>query len=62
MKFQNAKNLPYHEGFWNENPIIWNGELYCIQNICNELNSGIVYLDRKKILKFTNETGWIDFI
>jgi histone acetyltransferase (RNA polymerase elongator complex component) len=51
--------LPYAEGFWNNVPIIYEGNLYCLQNIPNENNLNIVYNDRRKILKFNEREGWV---
>lgn len=59
IKGINERKLPSAEGFWNNNPIIYNNSLYCLQNIPNENNLNIVYNDRRKILRYNFNEGWI---
>ena len=59
IKGINEKTLPFGEGFWNNNPIIFESELYCLQNIPNKNNLNIVYNDRRRILKFDFKGNWV---
>ena len=59
IKGINEKTLPFGEGFWNNNPIIFESELYCLQNIPNKNNLNIVYNDRRRILKFDFKGNWL---
>lgn len=61
IKCINDKTLPSEEGFWNNNPIVFDSELYCLQNIPNMNNLNIVYNDRRKILKFDFKKNWVAF-
>ena len=38
----NKFDLPIAEGFWNNVPLIFEGSLYCLQNVPNESNSGTI--------------------
>lgn len=58
IKCINQKPLPSAEGFWNNTPIIFNENIYCLQNIPNESNPNSVYNDRRKILRFNFFNGW----
>lgn len=58
IKNINEKALPFKEGFWNNNPIIYDSEIYCLQNIPNKNNLNVVYNDRRKILKFDYKGNW----
>ena len=61
LKCINEKALPFSEGFWNNNPLIFNSELYCLQNIPNKNNLNIVYNDRRRILKFDSKGNWVSY-
>ena len=39
----NEKQVPFKEGFWNNTPVIYESEMYCLQNIPNKNNLNIVY-------------------
>ena len=61
IKCINEKPLIYAEGFWNNSPIIFESELYCLQNIPNKNNLNTVYNDRRRILKFSYKGEWFAF-
>ena len=50
--------LPYAEGFWNNQPIIYKKRLFCLQNVPNEKNESVVYLDRRRALMFDESHTW----
>jgi len=50
--------LPIAEAFWNNQPIIHEGNIYCLQNVQNESNTSAVYLDRRRLLRFSYPEGW----
>lgn len=50
--------LPFAEGFWNSQVIVDDKKLYCLQNIPNEKNESIVYLDRRRVLVFGDDSRW----
>ena len=53
-----GSNLPTAEGFWNTQVIIDNKSLFCLQNIPNEKNDSIVYLDRRRVLELDFKGRW----
>jgi hypothetical protein len=36
FKYVNNKNPPFSEGFWNQQGIVHNGLIYCLQNVDGE--------------------------
>jgi len=54
----NTYPLPVAEGFWNNQVIVADSSLYALQNIQNEKDVSIVYLDRRRILRFNPQTAW----
>ena len=58
IKCINDYPLPVAEGFWNNQVILYNRKLYCLQNVQNEKNNNIVYLDRRRMLEFESNEGW----
>lgn len=61
VKNINEKQVPFKEGFWNNTPIIYESEMYCLQNIPNKNNLNIVYNDRRRILKFDSSGNWCSY-
>lgn len=59
IKAINERPLPFAEGFWNNNPVIFDSELYCLQNIPNKNNPNIVFNDRRRLLKFDQRGVWV---
>ena len=54
----NESNLPYAEGFWSNQVVVDQRQLYCLQNVPNEKNENVVYLDRRRVLVFDSEYRW----
>lgn len=52
-----AYQLPYAEGFWDNNPIILNNQVIALQNVSDADGVSLV-LDERKIIVF-NGRGWI---
>ena len=50
--------LPIAEGFWNNQAIIDNQKLICLQNIPNQKDESSVCLDRRRVLIFDSINGW----
>ena len=57
IKVNEKKFLPFSEGFWNNTPFAHERSIYCLQNIQNEKNNNIVYLDRRRVLAY-NSNEW----
>ena len=60
IKGLNEKEMLFAEGFWNNTPIIMNNEVYSLQNITTEKNVNVVYLDRRRVMKF-NSKEWFSY-
>ena len=58
IKDINEYPLPVAEGFWNNQVFVNNKKLYCLQNVQNEKNNSVVYLDRRRALEFESNEGW----
>ena len=55
IKYVNQKNPPIAEGFWNQQGIVHNGMIYCLQNVDGEEENDCLE-DRKNILIFNGKT------
>ena len=55
----NKYDLPYGEGFWNNQIIIQKDKLFCLQNIQNEEDGFVTQLDLRRILSFTGKHSGI---
>jgi hypothetical protein len=58
IKGLNEYPLPIPEGFWNNQVVINNKKLYALQNVQNEKNNSVVYLDRRRVLEYDYNEGW----
>jgi len=55
----NKHPLPIAEGFWNNQAVVVDSKMYALQNVQNEKNVSIVYLDRRRILRYHPDSSWI---
>ena len=44
--------LPYAEGFWSNNPIVYNNKVYALQNITDEQDDLTAIADERRVLIF----------
>ena len=58
IKNYNKCPLPYAEGFWNNNPIIFEGNVYALQNITDQQDELTAIADDRRLLVFNGER-WI---
>jgi hypothetical protein len=58
VKNYNTNPLPYAEGFWNNNPIIYNQTVYALQNITDQHDEQTALADERRVIMF-NGDRWI---
>ena len=51
----NKFDLPYGEGFWNNQVILQKEKIFCLQNIQNEEDTFATQLDLRRVLSFTGK-------
>lgn len=52
IKNFNEYPLPYAEGFWSNNPIIYNGKVYGLQNITDQQDELTAVADDRRVVVF----------
>jgi hypothetical protein len=57
IKNFNLTPLPFAEGFWNNNPIIHDGNVYALQNITDQHDELTAIADDRRLLVF-NGNKW----
>ena len=58
IKEINTKKLPYSEGFWNNQAIIFNRKVYAIQNYEIQDQNNECYENKRRVLVF-NSNKWL---
>ena len=58
VKNYNSTPLPHAEGFWNNNPIIYNRCVYALQNVTDQQDELTALADERRVVIF-NGQRWL---